>query len=379
MTNYGTATEAKINEVIDACTRYGSRSIIALAGVPGTGKSFVASVAAQRLAGDPLLVRELQFHPSFSYEEFIEGMRIDAAGAVVVKPGVFLEWNQQALDDPDNTYVLLIEELTRANLPAVLGELLTYLEYRDRTFYTVYSRRPVQVATNLTLVATYNPTDQSAIEVDAALLRRLRILRCPPSNEQLAEMLDGKLPKPVIDKLASMFDAAARAAKAAGTVYEDVMPFGHGVFAEVGSESPDLFLLWRERIEHILRQPLKEPHQLTPVIEKEYPWRHSAYSVAAAASSAGSASTTAPAGPGGGGGGAAAATGSVSAEGASASSEPAALEAAVTEEEQALAVESPPSDAGAGELGTAVDDNEVLTDQDDPGGGTAVAVDGEQD
>ena len=82
MTDYGPATEKKIAEVLDACKRSGHSSIIALAGVPGTGKSYVASIAAQRLTDEPLRVREIQFHQSFSYEEFIEGMRIDTSGAV---------------------------------------------------------------------------------------------------------------------------------------------------------------------------------------------------------------------------------------------------------------------------------------------------------
>src|SRR4051812_20920291 len=98
MTDYGTATEGKITEVVAACKRHGGTSIIALAGVPGTGKSFIAAIVAQRVAKDPLLVRTLQFHPSFSYEEFIEGMRLDNKGGVEVKPGIFLEWNQLALD-----------------------------------------------------------------------------------------------------------------------------------------------------------------------------------------------------------------------------------------------------------------------------------------
>src|SRR5579862_5124145 len=152
----GEATEQKIAQVMAACERYGSRAIIALAGVPGTGKSFIASIAAQRFAHEPLLVREIQFHQSFAYEEFIEGMRIDSGGAVNVFPGIFLDWNRCALDDPNQRYVLLIEELTRANISAVLGELMTYLEYRDRPFVSVYSRQPVYVAPNLTILATYN-------------------------------------------------------------------------------------------------------------------------------------------------------------------------------------------------------------------------------
>lgn len=272
--HYGVATEAAISSVVKACERYGARSIIALAGVPGTGKSFVASIAAQRFTGEPLLVREIQFHQSFSYEEFIEGLRIDDSSGVNVLPGVFLDWNLRALEDPDRKYVLLIEELTRANLAAVLGELMTYLEHRDRPFVSVYSRRPVYIAKNLTILATYNPTDRTAIEIDSALIRRLRIVRFMPSGAQLTEMLASKVPAKVIIKLQEIFDECA---KRFGSEYEHVMPFGHGVFAEITAETPDLHLLWKERIEHLLRRPLVEPHPFTDAIEELYPWRDSEF------------------------------------------------------------------------------------------------------
>jgi 5-methylcytosine-specific restriction protein B len=271
MRNYGTATEAKIAEVVEACERYGDRSIIALSGVPGTGKSFSASIAAQRFTGEPLFVREIQFHQSFSYEEFIEGLRIDESAGVNVVPGIFLEWNERALEDEGHRYVLLIEELTRANLPAVLGELMTYLEHRDRPFVTIYSRKPVQVAKNLTVIATFNPTDRSAIDLDAALIRRLRIIRCPPSREQLAEMLSGAdLNEKVMAKLQDLFTTAKERFR---DQYEHLMPFGHGIFADVRNEQPDLHRLWVERIEHLLRRPLIEPHAFVDVIEECYPWR----------------------------------------------------------------------------------------------------------
>jgi 5-methylcytosine-specific restriction protein B len=221
--------------------------------------------------GEPLLVREIQFHQSFSYEEFVEGMRLDPEGGFRVKPGIFLEWNDLAAKDPGNKYVLLIEELTRANLPAVLGEVMTYIEYRDRPFITVYDRRPVTIAKNLTILATYNPTDRSALELDAALLRRLRIVSCPPDTEQLREML-GHLPDGVVNELVGLFEAC-RAQHPDD--YEHLMPFGHGIFAGVNDETPDLYDLWHERIVHMLRRPLAPPHAFLKTIEEHYPWRAS--------------------------------------------------------------------------------------------------------
>ena len=277
MTNYGEATERKIAEVVEACERYGSKSIIALSGVPGTGKSFIASIAAQRFTNEPLLVREIQFHQSFSYEEFIEGLRIDETSGVNVVPGVFQEWNERAQQDDDNRYVLLVEELTRANLPAVLGELMTYLEHRDRPFVTLYSRKPVRVARNLALLATYNPSDRTALDLDAALIRRLRIIHFPPSVEQLTEMLANRSLSPeVIGRLKSIFQTCEEQFP---REYEHIMPFGHGVFSDLKTEVPDLHRLWVERIRHLLRRPLAEPHPFTDVIEEAYPWRNLGFSV----------------------------------------------------------------------------------------------------
>jgi len=244
--------------------------------VPGTGKSFIASIAAQRFSNEPLLVKEIQFHQSFSYEEFIEGLRIDDSSGVNVVPGVFLEWNQQALDDPTRHYVLLIEEFTRANLSAVLGELMTYIEHRERPFISVYSRKPVFIARNLTLLATYNPTDRTAIDLDNALIRRLRIIRFSPSTDQLKEMLPESLDAKVVAKLQELF---AECKRQFPNEYENLMPFGHGIFADVKQEQPDLFLLWRQRIEHLLRRPLIEPHPFTEAIEKLYPWRDKGFSI----------------------------------------------------------------------------------------------------
>ena len=273
----GPATEARITEVLEVCSRYGATSIIALAGPPGTGKSHVAVIAAQRHAGEPTRVREIQFHPSFTYEEFMEGLRIDATGAVQPTPGIFLSWNEDALADDVTThnYVLLIEELTRANLSAVLGELLTYVEHRDRDFETLFSHTKAKVASNLTILATFNPVDRSALSIDDALLRRLRIIDFLPDPLQLAEMLKSggrNIPDHVIEKLQNLFEVCRSEHKAE---FASLMPFGHGIFSEVREEA-DLYPLWHQRLNRMLRRPLLDPHPFTETIENAYPWKDSA-------------------------------------------------------------------------------------------------------
>jgi 5-methylcytosine-specific restriction protein B len=280
VTTYGTATERQIAAVVEACRDYGSTSIIALSGVPATGKSYIAAIAAQRFADEPTRVREIQFHPSFTYEEFVEGLRIGAGGSVQAVPGIFVDWNERAIEDGKLKYVLLIEELTRANLSSVLGELLTYVEHRNRQFFTLFSRRAVKISENLVILATFNPVDRSAIDVDDALLRRLRIIDMPPDTDQLTEMLDqNKLPMHVIGALKRVFDECRKNFQAE---YETLMPFGHGVFADVRKEE-ELHPLWHQRLRRMLYRPLLGPHPFAEVIESAYPWRDPEYKVPTAA------------------------------------------------------------------------------------------------
>lgn len=264
-------TNEKIAEVVAACERYGKTSIIALSGPPGTGKSYVALRAAQVFAGVPTRVREIQFHQSYSYEEFIEGLRIAPDGSVSPEKGVFLRMNEDAEADvvPAHKYVLLVEEFTRANLSAVLGELLTYIEHRDRAFETMFSKTSVQVAGNLVLMATFNPTDRSAVNIDDALLRRMRIIDFPPDSDQLEEMLEGRALAPhVVRKLGEVF-STCRAEHS--ELYASRMPFGHGIFDEVREEG-ELYALWHQRIRRILYRPGHDPHEFAETIERAYPW-----------------------------------------------------------------------------------------------------------
>ena len=131
-----------VDQVAEAATLFGESKFIVLSGLPGTGKTRLARLVADRLVdGDDSRLKEVQFHESVSYEDFVEGFvpRKDGSG-FELRPKVLRTINERALSDPKQLHVLIIEEFTRANAHAVLGELLTYIEHRG--CQTAFKRDP---------------------------------------------------------------------------------------------------------------------------------------------------------------------------------------------------------------------------------------------
>lgn len=179
-------------------------------GPPGTGKTWLARGLSSLVAGELTAedghaagrVRVVQFHPSTTYEDFIEGLkpRVDAWGRVTysVVPGIFVRLCEQARRDPDRHYVLLIDEINRAPLSRVFGELLYALEYRGPQGAVELSasagagvgeREPFYVPENLLLIGTMNSADRSLALVDYALRRRFRFIELEPNPAVLDRWL----------------------------------------------------------------------------------------------------------------------------------------------------------------------------------------------
>jgi 5-methylcytosine-specific restriction endonuclease McrBC GTP-binding regulatory subunit McrB len=124
----------------------------------------------------------VQFHPSYSYEEFVEGLRPQTKnGGIAFEPhkGVLLRLCAGLTSDGDYR-VLVVDEMDRANLPKVLGELLYMLEYRDKPIDLQYSLG-FRLPKKLLLIGTMNTADRSIRSIDVALRRRFDVFECPPN------------------------------------------------------------------------------------------------------------------------------------------------------------------------------------------------------
>ena len=136
----------------------------------------------------------VQFHPAYSYEDFFEGFRpqVDDNGQMTYEltPGPLVRLAERAEQHPDELHVMVIDEINRANLPRVLGELLFLLEYRDEAIQTQY--RPddaFSLPENLWFIGTMNTADRSIALIDAAMRRRFHFVPFFPDREPTVGLL----------------------------------------------------------------------------------------------------------------------------------------------------------------------------------------------
>ncbi|WP_457965841.1 AAA family ATPase [Arthrobacter sp. D1-29] len=165
---------------------------LVLYGPPGTGKTYLAKHLAAELADDSTdeRVKLVQFHPSYAYEDFFEGYRPDKTdeGQVSFKlvAGPLRRLAEEAAK-PGNEkkpYFLIIDEMNRANLAKVFGELYFLLEYRDDRIYLQYSpNEPFTLPDNLYIIGTMNTADRSIAMMDAAIRRRFAFIELHPQTE----------------------------------------------------------------------------------------------------------------------------------------------------------------------------------------------------
>ena len=224
------------------------RPQVILAGPPGTGKTYVAERVANYLTeGRPEAVQIVQFHPTFSYEDFVEGLRPTAENGQVtfdVVEGKLIKIADYARK-VDHRVVLVIDEINRANLPSVFGELLYLLEYRDKEIQLLH-REKFSLPNNLFIIGTMNTADRSIRSVDTALRRRFDIFDCSPRAEVLERYYDRE--SNISDEVEDLVDGFKLLNDKLSNHIDHHHTVGHSFFMRATYTASDLRRTWHRQI-----------------------------------------------------------------------------------------------------------------------------------
>ena len=182
--------QAELAKIVDLLWE---RKQVILYGPPGTGKTYLATKLARHLTDDGA-VKLVQFHPSYTYEDFFEGFRPEPGGSgtltFTLRAGPFRDFAEVAADNPSTAYILIIDEINRANLAKVFGELYFLLEYRDESISLQYSPdKEFTLPQNLFLIGTMNTADRSIARIDTAMRRRFAFVELDPRIPPVAGLL----------------------------------------------------------------------------------------------------------------------------------------------------------------------------------------------
>ncbi|MHB9146299.1 MAG: McrB family protein [Symbiobacteriia bacterium] len=244
-----------LEELLGLMETAGRRQII-LYGPPGTGKTWVAGALAKVLTGgQESRIESVQFHPSYEYEDFIEGLRpqtVESAGrkdiSYEVEDGIFKRFCARAAEEPTKKFVMIVDEINRGNIPRIFGELLSLLEYRGGVRTLPYSKQPFSIPGNVYLIGTMNTADRSIALVDYALRRRFYFVPFYPDTQAgiLRQWLEDHRPSMVF--VADMLD------KVNEEIGDRSVYIGHSYFMDPDLDRKRLELVWTYSVWPLLEE-----------------------------------------------------------------------------------------------------------------------------
>lgn len=239
---------------------------IVLQGSPGVGKTFIARKIAYSIMGETndSNIEVVQFHQSYSYEDFIQGFRPSDQG-FVIKDGLFINFCNKALANPNQKFFLIIDEINRGNLSKIMGELMMLIEAdkRNRSYslkltYSQSDTDLFHVPENIYLIGTMNTADRSLALVDYALRRRFAFITLLPEyGEQFKLFLIEKgLSETLTNHIAQSVDKVNALIKNDNNLGEGFL-IGHSYFCNYSKEL-DEAIWWKEVVDFELKPLLEE-------------------------------------------------------------------------------------------------------------------------
>lgn len=243
-------------ELRQMLNRLRAKKAMILQGSPGVGKTYIARKLAYALMQeiDSGRLEMVQFHQSYSYDDFVRGYRpLPAKGGFGLQNGVFFDFCKKAAQDPEREYVFIIDEINRGNLSLIFGELLMLIEGDKRgpefavpLVYREEDTERFHIPANVYLLGLMNIADRSLAMVDYALRRRFAFVTLQPQFEGprfRQWLLDRSMPSELVDLIATRMSALNREIKddaLLGANYQ----IGHSYFCPKGSDFSGLDRAW---------------------------------------------------------------------------------------------------------------------------------------
>ena len=251
-------TEEYAAEILE---RLQSKKALILQGAPGVGKTFLARKLAYALMEetDSERCEMVQFHQSYSYDDFVRGYRPLAGqpGTFGLQNGVFYEFCQRAAGDHNREYVFIIDEINRGNLSQIFGELLMLIESDKRgvensvpLVYHTKGEARFYIPSNLYLIGLMNLADRSLAMVDYALRRRFAFFTLHPQYESeifRQWLLDGDMNPQLVNLIVKRMTALNQTIKADPLLGENYQ-IGHSFFCPTGESFAGLDENWYRAI-----------------------------------------------------------------------------------------------------------------------------------
>ncbi len=231
-----------------------------LQGAPGVGKTFIAKRLAYSIIGgkDSGKVSMVQFHQSYSYEDFIMGYRPSESNSFKLEKGKFYEFCNLAKNNPENKYFFIIDEINRGNLSKIFGELLMLIESdkRGQEISLLYNKELFSVPENVYIIGMMNTADRSLAMIDYALRRRFSFYTISPAfdNPKFIEY-QNTIVNPHFNNLINIVKQLNETIKNDSTLGKGFM-IGHSYLSELLSDVSD------EQLFNIIE------YKLIPLIEE---------------------------------------------------------------------------------------------------------------